>query len=190
MFSFIKKLLFARELTFKEGEIILLGERVSIISVPVIAYLSALINEDPKLVVKLYELSKESTTKGFARPIKEKYKLHGVKMIDLLKNLSDAIGWGRIISISYKDLKAHELVGHVVNAPVGCNLKNQKKPVDHIYRGMIAACASIAFDDNIDVIETKCVACGSKYCEFVFKRHEEFLKEKDSNPLVKEQLFG
>jgi predicted hydrocarbon binding protein len=51
-------------------------------------------------------------------------------------------------------------------------------------RGFAAGAASVLFKTNVDCIETKCIADGSKFCEFIIQEKKN-LKDKK---LVKQQL--
>jgi predicted hydrocarbon binding protein len=181
------KLLMAREIKFKEGEISLLGDRVVLIPAYSLGSMLKSASENPELGKSLYYVSKECLRNGFAKVVRSKYGLTGMRLIEWLVNVGHVAGWGSI-SIVKRDVSPErvEFVFHVKNPPL-LGLAKSAKPVDHIFRGMIAGGESMAFDADVEAIETKCVAQGNPYCEFVAKRREQFLADKN-NPLVAEQL--
>ena len=53
---------------------------------------------------------------------------------------------------------------------IECSLgkkKNVKKPFSHWLRGLLAGFGTRFFGKKVSVIETKCIAKGDPYCEFV-----------------------
>jgi predicted hydrocarbon binding protein len=58
-------------------------------------------------------------------------------------------------------------------------------PIDHLFRGMVAGAMSVAYETELDGVETACSATGSPYCEIIVKPTKSF---DYSNPLVQEQL--
>lgn len=181
------KLLMAREIKFKEGEISLLGNRVVLMPSYSLSGILKNAGENPEIGKILYYESKGCLRDGFAKVVRQKYGLTGGRLVDWLINVGHVAGWGQISLVRHTASNdAVEDVFHVKNPP-SLRLAKSARPVDHIFRGMIAGGESMAFDADMEAIETKCVAQGNPYCEFVAKRRERFLADKD-NPLVAEQL--
>lgn len=47
-------------------------------------------------------------------------------------------------------------------------------PVCHVPRGFYAGAASFLYEKNLDAVETKCVALGDQFCEFVIDERKNF----------------
>ncbi|MFH1249201.1 MAG: V4R domain-containing protein [archaeon] len=62
----------------------------------------------------------------------------------------------------------------------------QKMPVDHFMRGQGAGYIEELTGKKMLCVETKCIAMGHEYCEFVIKQFGEWDKK---DRLVKEQIF-
>jgi predicted hydrocarbon binding protein len=82
-------------------------------------------------------------------------------------------------------------VVRITNSPVSQIIKSSGAkigcPVDGLARGMYAGSANVIFKCDMDAVETRCVAMGDPYCEFVLKPRDEWKKEK--SPALKSQLF-
>jgi len=77
------------------------------------------------------------------------------------------------------------MVYRVNNSKLAKLYGNIGKPVDHIPRGWFAGAACVFFGKDVDAVETKCIAKGDEYCEFIIKPKNRF---DFNNDLVKSQL--
>jgi len=85
---------------------------------------------------------------------------------DVLRAILFASGIAEDLSVSIND---DEIVVKVWNN-IECWLgreKNTNKPFSHWLRGILAGFSSKHFDTRVRVVETKCIAKGDPYCEFV-----------------------
>jgi predicted hydrocarbon binding protein len=74
-------------------------------------------------------------------------------------------GWG-VPEIEKIDFKKNEATFLLRNSTVARELLNSNKPVDHLFRGLLAGGMSFGTKTNLDAIETHCVAKGDKICKF------------------------
>ena len=119
----------------------------------------------------LYYLGKEVGTNVYKdlkniirqiHPTKEDKSL----LIKISEVLFTQVGFGmiEIINIDYKNHKATVRVYHSFE----CELfQKEDKPASHLIRGIIAGWLSAFFNKNVDCEETKCIAKGDPYCEFI-----------------------
>ena len=98
--------------------------------------------------------------------------------INWLIEVGAFVGWGKHKLIEFH---SERLEGglRTYDAPIGSLYKGKlNEPIDHLWRGLTAGCASAAFREDIDWIETKCIATGTPYCEFLFKPRRALVKEE------------
>lgn len=190
MHEWFKKFLFAKELQFNEGEIMLLGNRVVMVPASTLKVMSEQTIKDPQFGVQLYEENKKALRDGWCKEVKKKYKLTGIKLVEWTINVGKIAGWG-VTTLDNCDMDKKMGIGHNLNSPIALLFKSNPSPVpiDHIYRGMVAGAWSAAFEDDVDAVEKECIATGAPQCTYIIKRREEFMKEKDK-PLVRRQLLG
>lgn len=184
MFDLFKKLLMSRQLTFENGQIRVTGEISIMIHGPALIMLTDNIIEKmgKEGVKSIYAASKEGGM-SLAKAYKSKFHLAESKLANLLMDLASMGGWGRFEFIKL-DFKENIMICTVKESPFARLSKQKKKKVCHMIRGLLAGGASIGFGKDVECIETKCLADGSNFCEFIVKPKKEF-KEKN---LVKEQL--
>jgi len=177
----------ARQISFKEGEIDLLKQRVVITPNDFFVVLGIKLDKDKELALEMYTGSKEAVTHGFAKELNKHFNFKtGGEFITWLINIAGLSGWGESKLVRLND-SSSEGVLQTKNCPVGTSLKGKVKyPVEHIWRGLLAGGASAVYNKPIDVVETKCVALGDRYCEFVFKPTAKFKEE--SNNRTKRQI--
>jgi len=141
---------------------------------------------DPQKTIDLYETAKKSVISGFTIGIMTEYKLSGKGLADVLVNIAELGGWGKFEIIDYDEAHKRTII-KVLDSAVGTSLVNTtSKPVDHIMRGIMGGMACLIFSSDMDFVETKCIAKGDPYCEFVAKEKSEFLKERSL--FVQEQI--
>lgn len=176
MFEMIKKLMMAREISFEKGNITLLKQRVVISPAQIFTNVVDEVNNDPGLTYKFYEAAKKVNMKGYADLVSEKYKLRGMKLAEWLINSGEIGGWGEI-KFTERDVPKKMFKIRVINSI--SKDKKSSRPFDHFLRGQIAGGASAAFNIDLDCIETKCMASGNNFCEFVIGSKEFFNSKKD-----------
>jgi predicted hydrocarbon binding protein len=184
VFDFFKKLLMARQLTFEEGQIKVAGETAIMVHGPALVKLSdMLIKSMGKRGIDYIYLSSKESGKILAQAFKKKYGLKGMELANLIKDLAEMSGWGKIEFIKF-DFENKTVIGKIIDSPFAELTEFRNKKMCHIIRGFIAGSISIIFETDVDCIEVKCKADGSEFCEGVIKPKSKFLEKK----LVKEQL--
>jgi predicted hydrocarbon binding protein len=173
IFNIVKKLLFARQIKFERGEIILLGQRVAISPSQLFNNIVKEFENNDEIMRKIYHACKTVNMEGYARVVSKKYKLSGMKLAKWLINSGEVGGWGKIISVRAY-IKEKKAVIQICDS-LSKDMKSTK-PVDHFLRGQLAGGASAAFGIEFDCIERRCIAIGDKFCEFVIKKREDFIK--------------
>lgn len=172
MFDVIKKLLFARQLSFEEGEIKLLGQNVVMTPVTIFMELYNYLkkNEPKRYGDILYNITKEVARK-YDIVLKEKYGMNPYKLAEWDVNTLGLAGLGKG-ELAKFDLKNKECIVRVVNSPIARQLKPAKIPIDFVIAGYIGGSGIVVFNsEKIICKEVTCEAMGHRYCEFhVFEK--------------------
>ncbi|HVC58670.1 MAG TPA: V4R domain-containing protein [Candidatus Acidoferrales bacterium] len=164
--ALLEKLMLARAISFKDGNISLFTNRVVMPPSKMFSELSRKIDGNPEQVYNLYESCKYSFEDVIANDNRT-YKFSVNDYIKWIMEVATFTGWG---ILAWKELdkdKKHSTIV-VDNSPVAVDLKTKvKRPVDHVVRGFIAGGMSAAFKTDMDVIELECVALGAPQCKFL-----------------------
>lgn len=183
MIDIIKKLLFARQLSFEEGSVILLG--IPIVMHPVATMVSIRkILEERNETVLLYRACKDSG-KIYQLNIKKAFGMDRNKMIEWGINSLTLGGWGKI-KIAKLDYDKKMAIIRLDDSSFAKLYGRSKEFIDDVFRGYAASTGGIIFNKDCDAVEVKCIAKGDGCCEFLVKPSENFdYKDK----LVKKQLL-
>ena len=182
--NFFQELTLAKQISFTQGDISLLGNRVTIVHATFWAEYTLKINNDPKRVLELYEISKSSFRDGMSKSIGKKYGLSFNDFFKWLTNIAMFAGWGKLTWLDLNEKNKNGVIS-VENSPVVEILKNKVNlPIDHLIRGFIAGGASGWLNADIDAFESECAATGKNNCKFIFKPKGEF----EINPETLRQL--
>ena len=174
MSSIFEKLSMLRQLSFTDGEIRLLDNRMVILPANILAAYTEKINESQELVLELYHSIKDSQIEGFAKLVGKSFSFSFNDFVKWMPDIFALAGWG-IIEYKELDPDKHTATLTVARSPVATALKGKvKTPVDHLIRGFIAGAATAAFKVDIDTIETECAALDAQACKFEFKPVEQF----------------
>lgn len=163
-----------RQLTFKDGDIELMGNRVVIIHANFLYDYCLKINDSPEKVHELYETSKSSFRVGIAESIGKAYGFSFHDFFKWMTKIAMLAGWG---TLKYELLDEEKKIARITvdNSPVAEHLKEKvNNPVDHFIRGFIAGAATAAFKTDVDAIEEECMALGAERCKFLFKPANTF----------------
>lgn len=188
MTSLLQKLMLARQINFREGDISLLGQRVVIFPEETIFVMTKLLVDDQSLVPTVYEDIRKSICKGWAGIIKKNYKFKHRDYLNYLFGISNLSGWGKSKLVSF-DHKTYSGKTVADNTPMGVAFKGKTtQSVDHLWRAAAAGSISAVFLEPIDVFEVRCIAKGDKQCELYFKPRrlitdEERKKYKSQVPI-------
>lgn len=176
MFDFVKKLLFARELQLERGNIKLLGQILVLHPITTFKYL---LEKDKNSVIAniLYKSGKETNQFTFTHKLRERYKVEGLKLLELMVNVAQMAGWGEFTIKKFDSKNKICLIG-VSNSPYFREYGITNSIVDHVVRGFICgALINIMKDSTLETLEIKCESNGDHHCEFLTKRKADFSKE-------------
>ncbi|MBI2938358.1 MAG: hypothetical protein HYY22_09135 [Thaumarchaeota archaeon] len=170
MVSFVDKLLLGRELKFEEGRLSIFDQRVLIVPVELILLLIEKSVADEKFEQAIYDVMKKSVY-GFCQTLAKRRGIEPKKMVDLLINLAEMNGYGKLQLINL-DYDKKQAIFHMRSLPSEALLEKKlgKRIVDRYWAGMLAGGASWIFGEDVDAVETRCVADGKESCEFVVRK--------------------
>ena len=168
MFEVMAKLLFNKQIKFDDGRLVLLGIRDSF--TPLDTYL-----EFQKIMFKsgkeklIYDSAKVAGFNWFKKMselfpgiTQNKASNWGIDLIALS-------GWG-IPEIEKIDFKNKYAVFILKNSTVARGFGSSEKPVDCLFAGLLAGGMSFSLKEDLDAIETHCLAKGDKECKFVVSK--------------------
>lgn len=183
MFKVVADLMVHKQLTFEEGAIQLFGQYGGMLPIENLVGMQKLI-DNAKEEYGLYLVSKD-VGKKWIKAILNAHKMDKIK--DQAKwgeNTFTLAGLGKM-KVSHWDAEKKEMIYKIENSRIAEEYGNVGRAVDHIARGWFAGAACIFFGADVDAVETKCIAKGDKYCEFIIKPKKDF---DFTVPIVSEQL--
>ena len=101
MMDFFEKLMLAKQLSFTEGRIDLLGQRFVIAPSDSLATFIYKINANAKLVGRLYSIAKQAVKNGFGANVGHTYSFSFWNYYEWFLDIAKLGGWG-IINFSMK----------------------------------------------------------------------------------------
>ncbi|MGQ9640588.1 MAG: V4R domain-containing protein [Candidatus Bathycorpusculaceae bacterium] len=89
-------------------------------------------------------------------------------LIEIAKAVNMTLGWGIAdkVKVDVKKGAAMLRIYHNFECELG---KNNGRPYSQFYRGAIAGIFTRFFGKDVKITETKCIAKGDPYCEFIVK---------------------
>lgn len=185
MFKLLAELLMTGEVTFEQGEIKVLKARFMLVPADLVAEFTREMAKDDEKAKWLYTSTKRIFKEKFTQEVRRKYLLDKKKLFNWIASIAEIAGYGRIQIVDY-DEKNMRGIARIYNNAICAALKPSQKAMGHIFRGMTAGVAEAAYDAQGDCIETKCIAKGDEYCEFVVRLTSDF--EKEQAEILKDQL--
>lgn len=167
----------SRELTIKEGEIMMDLQRIVIFPTSFIGQYVLKIKDDKQKSQLLYECMKAGMIK-YSKPLGKEYALSYRDFLDRWIKYCAFGGWGLVKYQIIEEQKNYGVLT-IKNMPLHLYLKNKgvHEPVDPLFDGLIAGSLSGTFNTNIEVIETKCVCSGNEECVYYWGT-KEYLRER------------
>jgi predicted hydrocarbon binding protein len=184
--NIFEKLMLARQLSFKEGKIELLGQNLVFSPADFFSRYIYALKDKPELIISLYNSAKSTMKEGFSLNVGKSYGFSFKDYARWFVDIAELSGWGQVV---WEDINEAEMKGviTITNSPVAANLKNKvSAPCDHITRGFMAGAASSAFKEEVDMIEIECEALGAQKCKFIMGKID-YLKSKFPD-IVKNQV--
>ena len=169
--GFIKRLLMARQAQFVEGDVKIFAMPFLLSPVDHHVVLYGKLKgacKNPELV--LFETGKD-TAKIMVSYFKKKFSMgKGTELVNLWKNIFDSSGYGelQIIALKAGEGKAIFQIKNSAFAKQYLAANGRPgKPIDHHIAGLLAGFMSEMTGKDVKCEETKCIASGGPYCEFV-----------------------
>ena len=166
--SIFDEFMLARQLSFNDGSITLLENRVVIVQAKFFTDYSLAIEGNLDRISELYEISKNSFTEEMGKATGKNFEFNFNDFFKWMTKVAMLAGWGKL---TWGDVYQKNKSGVIFmeNSPIAEVLKGKvKSPIDHVIRGFIAGGASAAFNADIDATEEECVALGAQKCKFIF----------------------
>jgi len=129
-----------------------------------------IIGDDGEAVLA-YETGKEAV-KELIRLVRKEFKLEGEDLLKAMIELFSELKMGKMNMVyPIRGLEAGEIVIKVEDSYIArCLYERSERPVCNLIGGEIAGLLEELTGWKIDAEETKCLAMGDKYCEFVASR--------------------
>ena len=170
--SYYDKLIYSGGLKYQNNNFTVMGIPFVMIPTELLVGLSS--NPDVNFQKQLYETSKKSAYKSLKTQFGIDFRHEGDKGLKIIEDYFTASGWGLLSSIDL-DLEHKRAIVVVNNSAVGSALKGKVKThCDHFMRGIIAAIFWDFFNEEIDCVESECIALNDAKCKFIVKLPHEF----------------
>lgn len=173
----LQKILMFNALKFKDGRLSVGGIPGMLSPLSTIIYLQTILEEEygKKAEKIIYAIGKFQGSEGvklinqkfgYAQKITDKKR-----MLDFSTGQSEATGLGKFQWVVV-DFEKEFFIARGKSS-IGLEYRKmhgiQKRPIDHFIRGQGAAMIENILNKNVRCVETRCVAMGHPYCEFIVK---------------------
>jgi predicted hydrocarbon binding protein len=195
MFKHLKEWIIAKNLSSKDGDITLMGERMQIMPSNMLAGIVYFSGNSPEVAKTLYKAAEKSTHDHLVH-MKESEGLGDKDLVEWGNNLLMMIGWGKGGLMMTGKPSGNE-TGYVSieNSSVAKEYLHHhgksKEPVCHLARGGIAGGVNaLTGKKDFEVVEVECMAMGALRCTFVCRPKKQLLEEfgKDKREGIRKQL--
>lgn len=171
MLKLVTDLMLHRQLVFEEGRMSLFKTPLAIVAPDFIVDLQKELEK--RNLENLIYLSARTFGKQWFASMDKNY---GLKTKDIMKWGPDIIslaGWGKVTVKTKKDSEMTVAISleKSVNALL---YGSANKSVDHLFRGLVCGAWSYVYGEDLEAIETKCLAKGDKVCEFIIMPKKNF----------------
>lgn len=166
LYEFMTKLLISGKLKFKPGEITLIGDPMSIVSMKMLKSMTDDMTKDGKKGINeiyywgwvfgyefTYKLAQALKLKKF----EERYKV--------VMDTAALIGFGDYQTLNFE--KAKYAKYKALQNPFAKQYYPSKECVDHLLRGMNAGGGTVVHERIINCVELECAAQNNNYCLFI-----------------------
>jgi predicted hydrocarbon binding protein len=182
--SFFDKYIFTNTLKYRNNNFFLLNIPFLIIPNDLLLSISSQDNLEFNRII--YSSVKENTQKNLVRQFQIDFGMDKQKAMQLFETFFTASGWGKIQNID-TDFDGKRAIITVENSPIALAFKGKNSvPVDILLRAIFAGIFSEVFGENVDCVETECLAVSGERCKFIIKPESEFDLSKK---IVRDQLL-
>jgi predicted hydrocarbon binding protein len=165
MSDLFNKLILARKLDFKKGEIALFGTNICLIP-PEIYLLFVKELEKTKQESIVYESSFDSAKYWFSELSKKNSKITVEELVEFIPKIFNLLAIGKIELIE-KDFITKKFKLELANSLIAELYGKSDHPVDIQFSGYLAGAFSFIFKQKMNCLEETCFAMGDKLCSFV-----------------------
>jgi predicted hydrocarbon binding protein len=169
--QFFDKYIFTSTLKYTHNNFYLVN--VPFVIAPVDIFLSLSGSSDSELHKKIYLAIKEDTKTNFLKRF-DTLGIEQNKELEFVRAFFIASGWGSINVIDDK-VESKRAILVIENSPFANELKGKATfPVDTFIRGVLAGLFCGLFKEDVDCVESECVALNATVCKFIIKPKTEF----------------
>jgi predicted hydrocarbon binding protein len=170
----------SKELDLKDGEIKVMKTNVNIIPTSLFCELQKkLVNTwgFEKAYEQIYNSAKIGSQK-YNDSFIQKHKFEDKrKILNWQIKIVTMSGWGKL-EIAFVDLKTKQLIIKYDNSPFAARYGKSKYPVCIVPTGFTAGGVTANFGENIEAVETKCMAMGDPFCQIELGSKESIEEKK------------
>lgn len=180
--SFLDKFIFTNALRYTHYNFYLLNVGFALVPIDILVGLARIPDADANR--KLYAAIKEHVSNSLLQSFQLGLSLE--KSLLFLEEFFTASGWGLVKRVDVDAVNKRAIVVVDDNPIAGALQGRTLKPVDHVFRGVLAGVFSHLFQTSVDCVEHECIAVGNQRCEFVIKKQADFdfSKEEPREQLV------
>jgi len=181
MQSLFEMFKFAKFLNINDGEIKVWNIPMNIVPTFVLREWQKTMIKDVgyrKAFEKIYKATKDGSDEYNQNFIKKEGFRDKRQIINWQTRIVSMSGWGKI-DIAKIDFEKDHYVAHFKEIPFAKTYGKTTYPVDFLVCGFIAGGFSASLKTKLECIETKCVAKGDPYCEFVVGKPLEINKMRE-----------
>lgn len=188
MLDIVAQLLMHGQLKFEDGKIILLNQSVAMTPLSTYTQLVKLLNDAGSQSL-LYKSAKKTGFTWNQNMLKNYNTKTRREIFDWGKKVMGLAGFGEF-NVVKGGLDSNRNIWVMEKSQVASlffdEFGKSNFPVCHVPRGYYAGAASFLYEKELDAIESKCIAKGDPFCEFVIDEIKNF-EFKDE--LIRLQLF-
>ena len=165
---FLDKYVYTNNLVFKDYNFFLAD--VPFVIMPVDLLVAIAGKWDFELHQELYDQVKKSVWKSLIPKFNLDSKASQERILNFTEVFFTAGGWGQINQVQVDTPNTRAVIS-VSRSPIALSLQHKvEDPCDHFMRGILAGIFSHAFNQEVDCVETRCVAQGNSNCEFILQK--------------------
>ncbi|MEM2087290.1 MAG: V4R domain-containing protein [Thermoproteota archaeon] len=111
---------------------------------------------------------------------RKEYGVEGISAVEILKKRALILGWAKM-EIVHLDEKEKKAVIKIFDNWECDMFKEKSAPQSHFIRGILSGFFSSLFREDLKGEETRCIAKGDPYCEFILSANKNVKEPRKSN---------